>query len=175
MNTSEYLPINKLLVEIEKTKGNPLSFEDLRDEIKAKDDSGNPKYYINMKENDDLFILYYDNLPKSVDTEHSSLADEIEKGTRSCIFEKKTLKPIATQFNRIIYNAEAKEFLEGKDWGKIVVEKCYEGTILVVYNHNDKWYISTRRCLDASESTWIKNKSYKEMFEEAIEGKFVII
>ena len=99
------------------------------------------------------------------------LIADIEKSCRSYIFEKSTLLPIATQFNKIIYNNDAIEYLNKVDWKQVVVQPCYEGTMLLVYHHNNKWYISTRRCLDSSNSKWVKNKSYKEMFYEAIEGK----
>jgi hypothetical protein len=96
----------------------------------------------------------------------------LENDTRSCIIEKDTLKLIATQHNRIIYNNDVHEYLKNVNWNQVTVEQCYEGTVLLVYNYKDVWYISTRRCLDASDSTWVKNKSYKDMFDESIEGKF---
>lgn len=167
----ETITVTKLIDDLRSVNGN-LTFDILREELKKKNDDGSPKYYLSMKDNDDLFILYYDNLPKINTILHSKYADQLEKNTRSCILEKDTLKIIATQFNRIIYNNDAKEFMKDKDWENIIIEKCYEGTILLVYNHKNKWYISTRRCLDASESTWVKNKSYEEMFYECINDKF---
>ena len=171
MNISDTLVITKLINKL-KHDNTDIDFTSLCEELKQKDENGIPKYYINIKENDDLFIVYYDNLPKNIDANHDQFANEIEKGTRSCIIEKSTLNIVASQFNRIIYNNDAKDFLKTIDWKHVYIEKCYEGTVLMVYNHNNKWYISTRRCIDASESTWVKNKSYKEMFDEAIQEKF---
>lgn len=119
---------------------------------------------INIKEDDELFLTYYDN-------KHKNDITQLERNTKSVIFEKETLLPLVTQHNKIYYNNDALEYLKDKKWENVKVEKCYEGTVLTVYHHK-KWYISTRRCLDASESKWIKNKSYKDMFLEAIEGKF---
>ena len=171
MNISDTLVISQLIENLKST-GNTVTFTNLCDELKQKDVNENPKYYLSMKETDDLFILYYDNLPKVHVANHSEFSEKLEKNTRSCIIEKDTLKIIATQHNRILYNSDAQEYLKDENWNQVVVEQCYEGTILLVYNYKDVWYISTRRCLDASDSTWIKNKSYKEMFDESIEGKF---
>lgn len=91
---------------------------------------------------------------------------------KSIIFDKNEKKPIVTQFNKILYNKDAENFLIDKDWKQVVVEKCYEGTVLTVFYNKDRWYVSTRRCLDANDSYWVKNVSYKEMFEEAIQDRF---
>src|SRR3990167_4304531 len=61
-------------------------------------------------------------------------SNDVELWTKSIIFEKQTMKPIGSQFNNIVYNVE------------------------------NKWYISTRRCIDASKSIWIKGISYYDMF-----------
>lgn len=173
MNITKNFPINELILELTKKKGSEITFEELKNEILSKDDEGKPLYYINIKENNDLAILYY-NDPSDITSNKnkSSLSQDIEQNCRSYIIDKLTLKPIGSQFNKIIYNSDAKAYLEMVDWTKVVVQQCYEGTMLLVYNHNDKWYVSTRRCLNSEESTWIKNKSYRDMFDESIEGKF---
>lgn len=158
---------------IDEMKGvNPnLTFSDLKAEL-SKSVGENQHYYIKMKEDEDLCIIYYDNLPQDVDPSHSQSATELEFGNRSTIIEKSTLKVVSSQFNRIIYNNDAIEYFKSVEWGRVSVQKCYEGTILVVFNHNNKWYISTRRCLDSSKSNWVKNLSYKDMFYDTIKGKF---
>ena len=45
---------------------------------------------------------------------------------------------------------------------------CYEGSLLSVYNYNNKWYISSRKCLDANDSI-LNNKSHYDMFLETIQ------
>lgn len=166
--------IDKLINKLSDTKpSQEVNFDMLREELLKKDDENKPIYYINLKENDDLAILYYNDLPNiSTNTKRNDVAQEIEQNCRSYILEKTTLKPIGSQFNRIIYNNDAKNYLENIDWSKVIVQKCYEGTMLLLYNHNNKWYVSTRRCLNSEESTWIKNTSYRSMFNEAMEGKF---
>ena len=43
------------------------------------------------------------------------------------------------------------------------------GTLLSVFYHNDKWYISTRRCLNSQDSVWgSEKKSHYQMFMEVL-------
>ena len=39
--------------------------------------------------------------------------------------------------------------------------------LLTERKHNDKWYLSSRRCLDASESLW-NSVSHRDMFLEVL-------
>jgi hypothetical protein len=165
MDLSSNIAMVKFINNLKKSSPN-FTTDDFKNIIAKKEDS---VYYLNFKEDDNLIMVYYDNLPKGIE---AVMSYALENNTRSCILEKDTLKLLTTQFNKIIYNAEAIKFLEKYDWKKVVVEKCYEGTTILVYHHNDKWYVSTRRCLDARESTWVKYKSYREMFDEAITNKF---
>ena len=122
---------------------------------------------LNYKENDDLVLIYYENkgLPGN---------KLLEDYCKSIVLDKNTLTPFATQYNKIIYNEQAEQILETADWTKITVQKCLEGTYLMVYNHNGKWNISTRRCLDSSESVWIKGMSYFDLFWDAVNGQFTL-
>lgn len=53
---------------------------------------------------------------------------------------------------------------------KVYFQPAYEGTTLLVYNINNKWYISTRRCVDAHESNWDPTApSHYEIAEEFID------
>lgn len=170
----ENLPINNLTKKLNDSRGSPIDFNNLKEELLKKDEFGNPIYHLSLKEDDDLCIIYYNNISNSgVGTgSKQKFVSELENSCRSLILEKKTLKPLVTQYNRILYNDDSLEFIKDKNWSQIVIQKCYEGTLIVVFNHNDKWYVTTRRCLNAQESTWIRNKSYHEMFVEAMEGKF---
>ncbi|CAH6421754.1 RNA ligase [uncultured virus] len=171
MNFIDTLPINQLIKNLSEKKGSVINFDELKIELQSKQENGLPKYNINVKEYEDLGIIYYNNLPENNNLDH--YFENIEVTCRSYIIEKKSLKPIASQYNKILYNNDAKEYLKQVKWENVKIQKCYEGTMLLVFNYNDKWYVSTRRCLNASDSKWIKNKSYREMFDEAMTGKFV--
>lgn len=116
------------------------------------------------KEDDDVMIVYSETNIRN--------GNAIEDGTKSLIIDKHTLLPVATQFNKIIYNDDAKGFLVNKDWQQVTVKYCYEGTMLLVFNAYNKWYVCTRKCLDAHTSYWIKDISYYDLFMEAIQNKF---
>lgn len=167
----ENLPINILIKNLNDIKGSEINFSELKEELSRKDQLGNPFYYLSLKEDDDLCIIYYNNVPNNNTTRDKSI-EALESSCRSLILDKLTLKPLVTQYNKILYNADSLDFLKDKSWSQIVVQKCYEGTLIMIFFHNNKWYVTTRRCLNAQESTWIRNKSYYDMFIEAMEGKF---
>ena len=186
MSLSKDLPIMNVISQLQ-NDSNSTKLELLRNTLL--------KYNIHAKETDGLFVLYYENDKKTTLVNNKYLkegnvsikdqnkdpilttnlaeqviARDLEEHTRSIIFDKETFEPIVTQYSKILYNADAVTFLKTHDWSKVITTECYEGTVLLLFNHKDKWYVSTRRCIDASESSWIQNKSYKEMFDESIEN-----
>lgn len=48
-----------------------------------------------------------------------------------------------------------------------VITECYEGTFMSLFNYEGKWYLTTRKCLDASDSKF-KEKNYHEMFVDVL-------
>jgi len=123
-------------------------------------------YHLQLKDDDNLCLIYYTNLPSD------STNSELENSCRSIIIEKSTLKPVVSQGNKILYNNDTLDFLADKDWSHVTVQRCFEGTLLVVFNYNDKWYVTTRRCLDAQDSKWVMGNSYYDMFVDAMSGVF---
>ena len=170
ITTYENLPINTLIKKLTDIKGSQISFDELKDELLKKDELGNQIYNLSLKEDDNLCMIYYNNILQAEGRD--SFIVDLENSCRSIILDKKLLKPIVTQYNKILYNNDSLEFLKEKNLENVIIQKCYEGTLIMVFNHENKWYITTRRCLNAQESTWIKNNSYFEMFMEAMDGKF---
>lgn len=168
--TYENIPINLLITKLSATKQTPVSFEDLKTELNTKDVNNNPKYYMSLKEDDNLCMIFNNLVPEN-DIRDQQIV-ELEKSCKSIIIDKRTLKPIVSQYNKILYNNEAITFLKDKQWSNVCVQKCYEGTLIIVFNHNDTWYVTTRRCLNAKDSTWVRNNSYYDMFVDAMENKF---
>lgn len=111
----------------------------------------------------DLAILFTDANVSSGNVNGNVL----EESCKSVIIDKQLNKIICTQYNNIIYNDDAIDFLRDKSWSNVVVNNCHEGTFMLVYYHGDRWHTSTRRCLDANKSYWIKNKSFGDLFEDA--------
>lgn len=61
------------------------------------------------------------------------------------------------EIKQIFSNCENKIFI-----------KSYEGTLVRLYNHNEKWYISTHRKLDAFKSRWSSSSSFGHIFIKGI-------
>lgn len=162
MTTYETLPVFMFINQFK-------TYEDFKNEVSQPE-----KYNLSLKENEDICMLYY-NTNNNI-TEDNSQRDAhvvtLEISCRSAIIEKSTLKIISTQFNKILYNEDSIAFLKDRPLKNAVIQKCYEGTLLLVFHHNNRWYVTTRRCLDARESTWVDGKSYYELFTEAVQNKF---
>jgi len=121
--------------------------------------------------NEKVAMLYYqipsDEQKNQSDVSLTDLSDPIF-WSKSLIIDTENNKVIASQGNKIIKNNDTIEYLRDCDWEKVTVYKSYEGTMIVIYYHNDKWNISTRRCFDANIKPWIKGQSFKSMFEDII-------
>ncbi len=130
-NLTNNNPINELITNLSlKKSSNRLSYDELKQELLQKVDS-KPLYYVNIKEDNELAMIYYNDIPKNNDN-RPSFSKFIENSCKSHIIEKSTLKTVASQFNKIIYNIEAIEYLKTKDWKQVVVQPCYEGTLLFI-------------------------------------------
>ena len=146
MDILESSPINRLIKTIsnKKSKNNdssPITFNDLAQELDRKNSDGKPCYNIDFKDDNKLAIFYYNDSPYNCNKKSDNSNDKDEAQTkidcRSYIVEKSTLRPIGSQFNKIVYNDEAESILSKHDWSKVTVQKCYEGTNLLVYNYSN--------------------------------------
>lgn len=120
-----------------------------------------------IKEDDDHLLIFGNN-----EAQHSSNDTEMKDAIKSVVIDKETLKVVTTQFNNIIYNDDTIAYLADKKWADLTIKVCYEGTMMLVFYSHDKWYVSTRRCLDSRKSLWIKGSSHYDLFMDAIKGKF---
>ena len=129
------------------------NFNDLKDAV----EKDHPNLSIKSDESSNLAIIFNQDVPD---------LNPIEASCKSLIIERDTLNIIGTQYDNILYNNDALDFLKDKPFNRVTVQKCYEGTTVLVYYYGDKWFVSTRRCIDASNSVWIKGLSYRQMFDE---------
>lgn len=109
-----------------------------------------------FKEEDDLVLI------KNITKNRRKFTD-LEKQCKNIILTK-NLELVNYYFNDIIHNPEELKV----DFTKSVVQESIEGTTIVCFYHDNRWYISTRSCIDADKSNWIPNYSYKTLFEEII-------
>jgi hypothetical protein len=95
---------------------------------------------------------------------------QLERECRSVILDSTTLKVISYSMDEL-YSEDEVLVTKLKDVPHKIYE-CVEGTLLSVYYFNDKWNVSTRRCLDASKSTWLSQKSHYDLMMECVSDKF---
>lgn len=102
---------------------------------------------------DGLFLLYH-----KYDTPAYS---ELEMECRSLVVNRDTLKTVAYSCEVPRLNADGINYLKTVDTNKtkepLIINNCYEGTLLSLFYHNNKWYLSSRRCLDSRDSLLYKN------------------
>lgn len=67
-----------------------------------------------------------------------------------------------------LLNNEGLQYMEAHKDEKQIITTCYEGTYLSVFYANNKWYVSTRRCLDSNESYFNQNNSHYNMFLDTL-------
>ena len=115
-------------------------------------------------DDDNGLVMFYDNTFDNTLTTYKY---------KNIIYDINTEQPIASQYNQPITNTDnITTYIKNNNiTNDITIRFCYEGTHIIVFNHNNKWFISTRKCLDARESKW-NNKSHYDMFMETIKGKF---
>ena len=67
----------------------------------------------------------------------------------------------------IILNEGCSDYTYFKDnfnWDDIVIEECIDGTLINVY-YNNKWCVSTKFCIDADESKFRNDKTFRQLFD----------
>lgn len=112
-----------------------------------------------------LMLLYH-----KFDT---AITNELERECRSLVIDRSTLKIKSYSCETPRVNKEGMEYLIAHSTESQIINTCYEGTYLSVFNHNNKWYVSTRRCLDSQESVFNPvqkqtQMSHYEMFDDVV-------
>ena len=92
---------------------------------------------------------------------------KLEKFSRSLVIDTNTWNIISYTCQNPILNNDAEKIIANNSNIPFEYYRCYEGSLLSMFYHNDKWFLSSRRCLDASESLW-KEVSHREMFLEVL-------
>ena len=111
---------------------------------------------------DNLVLLYhkYD----------SPITCELERECRSLVIDRDTLKIVSYSCETPRLNNEGMEYLISNAMETQIINTCYEGTYLSVFYYN-KWYVSTRRCLNSNESVLnTGNTSHYEMFNDVLKN-----
>jgi len=91
----------------------------------------------------------------------------LEQDCRSLIIDMSNLQVVSYTFPNPVSNSEAQQFLLNNNELELDIYKCYEGSVLSLFNHNNKWYLSTRRCLNSKDSIW-NQSNYYDMFMDVL-------
>jgi hypothetical protein len=92
---------------------------------------------------------------------------DFEQDCRSLVIDMENLQIISYTCPNPISNREAQQFLLNNNDLELEMYKCYEGSILSLFNHKNKWHLATRRCLDAFNSKW-NQTNYFNMFMDVL-------
>jgi arsenate reductase-like glutaredoxin family protein len=130
------------------------TYENLKDilekdpyHLKVKDDQNKPN----------LFLIH------NTDKSNSDLT--IVRECNGIILEKNTFKIVCYTFDKCI---ESNELNDKIDIDNLYVENAIEGTLVRLFYYNNAWNICTKKCIDASKSKWISDKSFEQLFNEAM-------
>ena len=79
---------------------------------------------------------------------------EVERECRSLVIDRNTLKMVAYSCETPIMNMCGMDLVMNstKQSKQPIITECWEGSLLSMYKFNDKWRVSSRRCLDAKDS-----------------------
>jgi hypothetical protein len=111
-----------------------------------------------------IFTKKYDDLTLIYQKFNISSNNDLQKFCRSLIIDNNTLNIISYSCNDPYLNDEGLYLFKNK---KYSVFKSYEGTLLNLFNHNNKWYLSTRKCLDSKTSVYL-NISHYDLFLDVL-------
>ena len=98
------------------------------------------------------------------------VTNDISRECRSLVLDNMTGNIMSYSCMMPRLNKEGYDYLLSHPDEKQIITTCYEGTYLSVFHHNDKWYVSTRRCLNAEESIFNQNNSHYDMFLDTLKS-----
>ena len=102
------------------------------------------------------------------DYNSSKTGTPLQNECRSLVLNKDK-KIISYSGETPLMNKEGMNYLLQHTTDKQLITESYEGTILSMFYHNDRWFVSTRRCLDCHDSK-INGQSHYDMLIETLEN-----
>lgn len=140
---------------------NELSFDDIK---------GKGLQIKTHREHPELFMITY---PKN----HDDFSEPWVQQARGAIFEKGETAPhrlVCMTFSRSLKMEDPEQIKELPDfaWDKVRIEESVDGTQIKVFHHEGRWHVATTRCIDARNALWYSEKSFYELFMEALPEDF---
>jgi hypothetical protein len=103
---------------------------------------------------DDLMIIYHN---YSI-----TVKSDLQRECRSLVLKMSTLEMVAYSCESPILNTDGFDYIKSHNELEIV-SKCYEGSCLSLFYHNDKWYLASRKHLNTLDTEIISEK-YNKMY-----------
>lgn len=129
---------------------NNLSIKDLINNIKNNNLDKLNKYNIKYNNYDIFKILYL--------KYNSLILNDYQRNCRSVIIDN-NYNIISYSYENLLENNEGIDYLlknnidlNNIDLNNIIITEAYEGTTISIFNYNDKWYLSTRKCINLNDS-----------------------
>lgn len=121
----------------------------------------NHKYNLFVKkyiDNEQLLLIH--------NNQNTSNNNEIYKECRSIVIDINEQTKIASySHDNVLYSTIDEIILEKDD----IIEESYEGTMVNVFNYNDKWFFSSTKCPSIDNSYFFNDKkSHGEMLNEIL-------
>ncbi len=117
-------------------------------------------FNLKIKEDNDyptLFLIHTQ--------DNSDFNNKIVNECNGIILDKNTLKIVCYTFDKC---SDEKNIPNNLDKNQLFLEYSMEGSLIRLYNYDNKWILSTKRCINANKSKWISNKNFVELFNECL-------
>jgi len=107
-----------------------------------------------------LFLIYSE--------DNSNFDLKIVNECNGIILNKQTLDIVCYTFDKC--NEDIEFPVNNFNLDNLYIEKSIEGTLVRLFfdKISDGWLLSTKKCIDASKSKWISNKSFDKLFNDCI-------
>ena len=112
---------------------------------------------------ENLMLVY----TKFEESTYNNTNTPLKNECRSLVIDTEKEAIVSYTCNTPICNLEAMNYLLKHNENKMKVYECFEGTLMSLFHHKDKWFLSTRRCLDSKKSVW-NNNSHYDLFIEVL-------
>lgn len=131
------------------------NFEDLKSLLSIE------PYFIKVKEDNVLtnLALLHNEVGKS------DFSNKIVRICNGIIIEKSTLKIVCYTLEKCEEDDKVSGELDFEN--DIYTQNCVEGALMRLFNYNNEWVVSTKKCINSSNSKWISPKSFFQLFLEA--------
>jgi hypothetical protein len=137
----------------------------------AQDFLSREPYYLDLKQEENLYRISH------ID-EKSDMTNNVVKSLSGLILDFQNITQIhykGQKMSEQVLLESGEELQEShltsldvSNWNNIKIKKLYDGSRIKLFYHNDRWIVSTSRCVDANRAFWHSQKSFYDLFMECL-------